>query len=298
MSFRVYEFKPINWPILSGFELENISGKRGKIRISVSLGKHGDIPAYVDDEHLTFEFESKEIEVPLNELHNILDEPRKVCVIDPATNHIYRAAIFDRHFYQLVVPAKDVEPTIEIDGIHMHGIKDTTPLREAREKVELLHIKPKEKVLDICTGLGYTATWEIKFGAKVITIEKDENVLRLAEFNPWSSHLRYARIIVGDAVEIIPQLKSQSFDKILHDPPRLTNESGYLYSRDFYAELFRILRRGGLLFHYVGTPHASKRRGRKRILEGVCRRLSSVGFHVIKVIRDKRRGWILAKKPR
>ncbi len=63
-------------------------------------------------------------------------------------------------------------------------------------------------------------------------------------------------------------------------PPRFAL-AGELYSLTFYRELFRVLRRGGVLFHYVGAP-GSKYRG-KDLQKGVMERLKEAGFEEMRV---------------
>ena len=82
-------------------------------------------------------------------------------------------------------------------------------------------------------------------------------------------------LILEDASIAVKSFNNESFDAILHDPPRFSF-AGELYSEEFYSELFRILRRGGRLLHYIGSP-GSKYRG-KDFVKGVQRRLMEVGF--------------------
>lgn len=129
----------------------------------------------------------------------------------------------DGLFYQLV-QVGSTAPTLEIGGIHMHRIKGTVPWQDSLQKVRAARVGPGHKVLDICTGLGYTASLSVKFGASsVLTVEKDEKVLRIAEVNPWSWGLADERVkvVLGDAVEVVKELSDSSFDRIIHDPPRL-----------------------------------------------------------------------------
>jgi spermidine synthase len=58
----------------------------------------------------------------------------------------------------------------------------------------------------------------------------------------------------GDITEQITILPARSVDAILHDPPRF-GIAGELYSQAFYDQLARVIRRGGRLFHYTGTPN-------------------------------------------
>lgn len=170
--------------------------------------------------------------------------------------------------------------TLEINGVRMHQTKNKTPLEDARDKAGLLGVCRGSSVLDVCAGLGYTAIEAAKRGATVVTIEKDENVLEIAKANKDSARLfgsKNIKIILGDAFEEIKKFGSESFDFIIHDPPRLSL-AGELYSLDFYKELYRVLKKGGRLFHYTGEP--GKARG-KRIPKGVKERLLEAGFKKI-----------------
>jgi predicted methyltransferase len=51
--------------------------------------------------------------------------------------------------------------------------------------------------------------------------------------------------------------------------------AGDLYSAAFYRELYRVLRRGGRMFHYIGDPDSPSG---KRTTGGVIRRLQDAGF--------------------
>ncbi|MCX7055401.1 MAG: SAM-dependent methyltransferase, partial [Proteobacteria bacterium] len=70
-------------------------------------------------------------------------------------------------------------------------------------------------------------------------------------------------------------LADVSFDAILHDPPRF-GLAGELYSQDFYDELARVLRPGGRLFHYTGTPN--RLTSGRDVPHEVERRLRLAGF--------------------
>ncbi|MFH0973874.1 MAG: methyltransferase domain-containing protein, partial [Candidatus Micrarchaeota archaeon] len=96
------------------------------------------------------------------------------------------------------------EPWLEIDGVKMHCTRLAPPLREAENKAKLLKIKPNDKVLDVCTGLGYSAIALARRGAMVTTIEIDPEVLRLAKQNSFSAELftnPKIEIVRGDAFE-------------------------------------------------------------------------------------------------
>ncbi len=205
---------------------------------------------------------------------------------------VYKAAIAGEGFYKLV---PTIPPTIEINGIRMHRTKNTNPLRDTRSKVDTVKPREGETVLDTCMGLGYTAIEASKRGAYVITIEKDKNVIELAKINPWSRELFTGgriQVIHGDAFEVVKKFNDESFDVIIHDPPRFSL-AGQLYSEEFYRELFRVLKPGGRLFHYVGNP--GKRYRRKDLQKGVMERLRRVGFIGVKRVEEAL--GVVARKP-
>ena len=186
-------------------------------------------------------------------------------------------------------------PTLELDGIHMHRIKNTDPLNDTLAKVRAARIRPGMRVLDTCMGLGYTAIASYRRGASVVTVEVDDRVLRLASVNPWSRDLGATGITVvrGDVSKIIEYFDNEAFDAIIHDPPRLSSSTGDLYGSRFYIELLRVLKPGGVLFHYTGEP------GRKRRLNipgRVASRLKDVGFSGVRFIRGAQ--GVVAFKPR
>ena len=167
-------------------------------------------------------------------------------------------------------------PTMVLAGFPMHRIKDTDPHQDTLHKLSAL--KPvRGRVLDTAMGLGYTAIEAARTADEVVTIELDPGVVELAQWNPWSSELftdPKIRRIEGDSSEVVRELADQSFTCILHDPP-IFSLAGDLYSGEFYAQLYRLLRRGGRLFHYIGDLDSSSSR---RVLPGIQRRLKEAGF--------------------
>ncbi|ASJ13405.1 class I SAM-dependent methyltransferase [Thermococcus thioreducens] len=205
---------------------------------------------------------------------------------------VYKAAIAGEHFYKLV---PTIPPTIEINGIRMHRTKEVNPLQDTRNKVNAVKPKEGETVLDTCMGLGYTAIESAKRGAYVITIEKDPHVLELARINPWSRELFTGgkiQVIQGDAFEVVKKFNDESFDVVIHDPPRFSL-AGQLYSEEFYRELYRVLKPGGRLFHYVGNP--GKKYRRKDLQRGVMERLRKAGFVGVKRVEEAL--GVVARKP-
>ena len=191
-----------------------------------------------------------------------------------------KIAFFDERYYKLE-PIEHTAPTIEIDGIRMHRTKHMTPLEDARKKIAAVNVSAFEKVLDICTGLGYTAIESYRMNAIVTTIEKDPNVLEIAKYNPYSADLfagienQKIELITEDASLAVKQLEDETYDVILHDPPRFAH-AGELYSQEFYVELYRILKKEGRLLHYVGKP-GTKYRG-KDLISGIQERLNIACF--------------------
>ncbi len=177
-----------------------------------------------------------------------------------------------------LIPTEDY-PALMIDGILMHCMKWTSPKKDAENKVKILGIK-KGRILDICTGLGYTAIAASHLANEVVTIEKDENVIEIARNNKFSHELfanKNINSIIGDAYYEIEKFGDKSFDYILHDPPTVSM-AGELYGKVFYENLYRILKPHGKLFHYVSNP-GSKYRNRK-VEKGIVNRLRGVGFEV------------------
>ena len=185
-------------------------------------------------------------------------------------------------------------PALEISGILMHRIKGTTPRRDAEAKLRL--VSPvRGAVLDTCMGLGYTAILAASTADSVTAIEKDENVLELARLNPYSQSLFQEpkiKLIHGDATQVIPGFGNALFDIVNHDPPTLSI-AGELYADAFYAHLLRVLKPGGTLLHYTGSPGL---RGRRVDLNAsVARRLHRAGF--ARVRSDRETSCIVAVRP-
>lgn len=283
-EFVSYIFKPVTkgyW--VTRFLLERIAGlKSGNVTLSMDLGISFKECKIVGDGDKGALFVNRTA-IDLGELRNAVGKKLTVYYSTDGSKWVPLEIRTSKAYYCLRAVGAYESPTIEISGIHMHNIKDTTPWKDARRKVLLLGVKRGDKILEVGTGLGYTAINSAKLGAEVLTIERDENVLTLARFNPWSRGLASSniRIVLGDAVDVIEHLPSERFDKVLHDPPTFAL-AGQLYSLSFYKQLHRVLRRGGLLFHYTGAPGA--KRGLD-IQRGIIRRLRVAGFEIIRVIK-------------
>ena len=180
-----------------------------------------------------------------------------------------------------LVPTQWGAPTFEIDGIKMLPTSKESPIDDARRKVAL--VQPRGKViLDTCGGLGYFAACCLDAGvAQILSFEKNEDVLWLRTLNPWSpdpgalSSNGRLQLTHADVTAAILDIPDTSVDALLHDPPRF-GIAGELYSQAFYDQLARVLRRGGRLFHYTGSPN--KLTSGRDVPREVQKRLEKAGF--------------------
>jgi len=220
--------------------------------------------------------------------------------------------------YYKLVPT-DTVPTLEINGIKMHRSKDIDPFVDAREKTKLV-VRLNDHVLDTCGGLGYSAVFALKAGAKrVVSTEKSRPVIQIRHQNPWlpakgnhqmesirtdstrvgSPQMDQSRIdpihidwVNADITHYIRTLPDLSFDAVIHDPPRFTSATGELYGKQFYTQLFRVMKPSSRLFHYTGSP--KKINHQDRFIKNAIKRLEQVGFS--KVVFNERLQGIHALK--
>ena len=279
---KLLPFKPLRIPLItSGVAnriIQAIREGKARIRVSLDLGRSW---SWVEVRGRTLLLPSG-FAVSLDVLKEVARDDKGIYGV--FEGRLSRVAFSESgKFYKLVKVRENTAPTLEISGIHMHRIEGVTPLEDTREKLSLARVKRGHVVLDVCTGLGYTAIEALRRGAKkVVTIERDPMVLGIARVNPWSVELASKRIsiVLGDASEVITELCDEFFDRVVHDPPRM-RLAGELYGLRFYRELYRVLKPGGVMFHYTGQP------GIKRglyIIQGVSRRLREAGFSV-KVVK-------------
>lgn len=184
-------------------------------------------------------------------------------------------------YYKLVPTAGS--PLLEISGVKMHISKGTDPFISASEMAQQA-VRSGDKVLDCCSGLGYAAIAAHRLGAReVLSIELSPEVMALRAQNPWSNDLGKEGItqLQGSSYELIGSMPNNSFDSVIHDPPRFSL-AGELYSEEFYSQIFRVLRRNGRLFHYTGNPHLLRKGS--SFVDGVIRRLKSAGFRNVEKV--------------
>jgi len=203
-------------------------------------------------------------------------ETENACFIVDADG-IRKAQLYSEEldrFYSLYPTPR--APTMLLSGIPMHRIKRVDPVEDTERKMKTIAPVTGD-VLDICTGLGYTAIAAARTAAHVTTIELDPTVLELCRMNPWSRELFDNPKIeqhTGDAAEIIETLPDRRFSRIFHDPPTFSL-AGQLYSGAFYRQLHRVMKRGARLFHYIGDLDSTTGRV---VTKGVVKRLQEAGF--------------------
>ncbi|MCX8162869.1 MAG: methyltransferase domain-containing protein [Candidatus Bathyarchaeota archaeon] len=273
-----YRFRWLRIPV---FTVECLQRALKEYRITLDLGLSR-VACRVSEKCLYV----NELCIDVSNIGNLRDN-RAIYMLE---NGVFKPIAFwgGEHFYKLISVKYDAAPTLEIDGIHMHRVSGISPWNDAKLKVYHLMLRKGMNVLDIGTGLGYTAIWCRRMGAIVYTVEKDQWVLKIASFNPWSRFLDdpNINIILSDAYDLVGMLPDLSFHRILHDPPRFSL-AGELYSLEFYKKLYRLLKPGGLLLHYTGKPGMIQGR---RLVGGVAKRLREAGFENIEWI-DKVQGF-------
>jgi predicted methyltransferase len=187
----------------------------------------------------------------------------------------------DTNLFYKLKPTKDW-PTIMLSSVPMHRFRHVSPKEDTETKID--EIKPVVgTVLDTCCGLGYTSICSAREinSKKVIVFEKDKNVLEIAKYNPHSEELftnKKIQIITEDVFIEIKNLKSESFDRIVHDPPT-TSFAPLLYSTEFYKELFRVAKKGAIIYHYC--PNPGKTKGTE-FWPTIQKKLETVGFSEVK----------------
>lgn len=184
--------------------------------------------------------------------------------------------------YYKLVPT-DQAPLLEISGVKMHIAKGVNPFESAGQMAEQV-VRKGARVLDTCSGLGYAATAALTLGAhEVVSVELSETVMALRRKNPWSQRIYGAdiQLVHADIDRYIRDLPAQSFDAIIHDPPRFSL-AGELYGESFYMELYRVLKRRGALFHYTGNPQLLKRGS--GFVDQAAKRLKLAGFSKVEKI--------------
>jgi hypothetical protein len=191
-------------------------------------------------------------------------------------NCLFPVEVRSNGYYKLVPTAG--APTLEIDGIKMHRSKDMDPFTDAELKTKLV-VRAGDQVLDTCGGLGYSALFAIKAGARqVISTEKSPEVIQLRNLNPWLTQMDQTRLVFchTDITRHMDTFEANQFNSVIHDPPRFTAATGDLYGRLFYDALFRVMAPGARLFHYTGSP--GRITAKDTFIKNTQKRLAQSGF--------------------
>lgn len=265
-------------PILSHFQAKQILDaiKKGESEVLASLDLNKSKTKIKLSKNSAILNNGRVLSLP--ELKKILKKDNKCFLIKEG--NIEAVTIFSEktEWVRTLLPTESA-PTTLVSGILMHRIKNTDPILDSKSKINTFKSLRGKSFLDTAMGLGYTAIEAYKRGAEVTTVEIDPAALEVAKVNPYSEELfnSQIKIVIGDILEEIKKFKEGEFEAILHDPPTF-KLSGELYSEDFYRQLFRVLTKGGELFHYIGDP---KSEHGSMVTKGVIKRLKAVGYKEI-----------------
>jgi len=204
--------------------------------------------------------------IPISDFKNVKED---FCYLIE-DNTLKKIAFFsdETNLYYKLLPTKDW-PTVTMSSVPMHRHTGMSPKEDTFSKIK--EIEPvKGNVLDTCCGLGYTAVMASKQAEEVHTFERDETMLHIAKLNPYSQELfsgsktdktektdKKIMIHEEDVFSGITKFKDGYFDRIIHDPPTF-KISPELYSIKFYSELYRVLKKSGILYHYAPWPGRTK----------------------------------------
>ncbi len=250
---------------------------RGEARIEISVDLNLSLNTFaISGDQLVLDPDNR---LSRAELEEIADKPNRIFCLEDGRLEVLE--VRGEGYYKLV--PTDQAPLLEISGVKMHISKGINPFESAGLMAALV-VKKGSRVLDTCSGLGYAAVAAVRLGAReVVSVEKSATVMALREKNPWSQGLFAANIqlVQADIEEYIRELATDSFDAVIHDPPRFSL-AGALYGEQFYREIHRVLKRRGALFHYTGNPYLVKRGS--SFLDQAAKRLRAAGFtKVVKV---------------
>ncbi|MBT7902729.1 methyltransferase [Candidatus Woesearchaeota archaeon] len=260
-------------PIITKKEADMIRITLGEsVEISLDLGKTK-TKVTIKDEHAHILGEK----IPISAFSKVKPE---TCYL-VMEGELKKLALFsdETNFYYKLVPSRDW-PTVTLSSTPMHRHCSVTPKNDTISKMN--EIEPiKGNILDTCCGLGYTAIMEAKQADSVNVFERDENVLEIAKLNPYSQELftnPKIKLHIDSVFDGIKEFKKDFFDIIVHDPPTF-KYSAELYSRQFYSELFRVLKKGGILYHYAPWP---KKTHKVEFYRGIILKLEENGFSDVK----------------
>jgi len=264
--------KPIYYfhSVVAAKALKAISAGEKSLCISLDLNL-SEKTWHIDQDRLILDHNSF---IDAENLTPILSSTNKIFIFQD--NAVTPAEVRSDGYFKLV-PTRGA-PTLEINGIKMHRSKDIDPFIDAELKTQLV-VSKGDQVLDTCGGLGYSAIFALKAGArKIISTEKSRAVITLRNLNPWLEKYADQRLelIHTDICQEITQFGAGFFNSVIHDPPRFTSATGDLYGKKFYAELFRVMGPHSKLFHYTGSP--KKIKTKDTFIKNTIKRLEHSGF--------------------
>ena len=251
---------------------------RGDDRVDISVDLHLSRDAFdLRDDELILDAENR---LSREELRRIEGKESRIFHLEGGRLEVLEVRVDG--YYKLV--PTDQAPLLEISGVKMHISKGINPFESAGQMAAQV-VKKGDRVLDTCSGLGYAASAALQLGAReVVSVERSATVMELRKKNPWSQRIFGAdiQLVHADVDDYIRELAADSFDSVIHDPPRISL-AGELYGERFYREIYRVLRRRGALFHYTGNPHLLKHGA--SFIDHAAQRLREAGFtRVVKVV--------------
>ncbi len=266
-------------PILSSKTIrkinENIKKEYNSLEVSLDLGKTKTRISLLKEGFIIGENKIKTKKIRKDD---------KSCYI-PVNGKIEKVQYFSddtKSLYKLVPTS--YRPILQISGTSMH--KKAFVERIEKEKL-------RGKVIDSGTGLGYTAIAASRTAKEVFTFEIDKNVIEIAKLNPYSKKLfrkKNIKLKIGDITKEMKKMRKDEFDYAIFDPGT-PKSSGEFFSLRNYKEAFRIIRKGGKIYHYLPKHHI--KRGRDFGAE-VIKRIKKAGFSEIE--RQVRDSYAVAKK--
>jgi predicted O-methyltransferase YrrM len=139
------------------------------------------------------------------------------------------------------------EGVCKVTAMEKHAKENIIPIlrpNTASLLTSLIRLHKPKQILEIGTAIGYSATLMLENttpDAKLVTIEKfAENVSLAKENFEKLGFNNRVKIIEGDAIEVLPELKDE-YDFIFLDGPK-----GQYYK--YLPYLIKLLKTGGVLF--------------------------------------------------
>lgn len=181
-------------------------------------------------------------------------------------------AISLRHTGDLLYSAKSDYQKVEVyetfaygrmlvvDGVIMTTEKDEHAYHEMISHVPINTHKAPKRVLVIGGGDGGTVREVLKHEEveEVVMVEIDEKVVEASkQFLPSLSRAldhEKLRLIIGDGISYVHQSPSDTFDLVLVDSTDPIGPGEGLFTKEFYKDVHRILRKDGIMVSQSESP--------------------------------------------